>query len=1026
MTSGNLSLWNNALTLSGDLIIKPSCTMTVTRNINVGGKIDIWDTGSFNMSGNYSITTNNLYNSGLLNLPSGITGSLTVANTYLQYSTGQLALHGGSLIMNGAYTGAMYAFGGTSNMSGGILQVTNNGMQVGASGFTFTGGTIKVGWAFAANNPSSFQANNGTLEMIGSLAATIGLGTGNYLPNLIINKTGSSGYINLMTDLTVKQNLTVSDGKIYCNHHILTLTRDLTISAAGTLYANNSDDVINIGGKWNNQGTSSNFSEGSGLVKFVNIANNTKQIDSNETFNNLIIDTSGWYVFVVAGKTITVSGNLDINSGRLQPKENTILNVSGNLSISGTSSYLDIDVRQTTHAFTVFVHGTCSVNGGYLRLSSINGNANNNFFTVDGDLTLTGGELYTNRVTSAVHGNFTTTSATNVEIWSGTLVNDAPYTGTWQLINCSWTTWGSVVEFTNKGLQFISGSDPNFNSNTNIRLGRGLYALTSGVLTEGSVTFEFIGNIQANINLGGDNVIPSMKISKTSAAVVLSTNAVVKDDLTIQSGSFNSNNYTLRLGGSWINNVGSSGYSSGTSEIIFDTYNTGKVITGDQTFHKLSISHTVTSREISFSSSNSSILNNLEINGGYLGIGNTATIQVNGNVSIAQDAELGLDGFQGTNYFHFNWGWGGYADGYFYLNNLNPGGANYNNYQTALLYLGPTAKGFLNGTVLSGGSPLAGAQVSLSDPLRSLLTDASGAYSLSPLDVGSYQLTAFKPGYRPQTYTVTVSSEQSTIRDFDLHYDLDPPSNVLAVRNGNSISLSWEAASQSIASEWISWADAAYSHALGPESAMATDIAQRWTQTDLLPYQGGTLTKVNIFPCYGNCVYTVKVWSGGNSSNPGTPVFSQVLQNPVLGQWNTVTLPTPVPVPAGGELWIGYHFNTPGGMPIGCDYGPTNIGTGNMINYMGNWITADLLNLQGNILIQGYIEYPSPLGAITGYKVHASDEPYFTPSGANLLGSTAGTSFLDTQAPALGQRRFYSVLTAAGNRTSIFDYVDSE
>jgi hypothetical protein len=36
------------------------------------------------------------------------------------------------------------------------------------------------------------------------------------------------------------------------------------------------------------------------------------------------------------------------------------------------------------------------------------------------------------------------------------------------------------------------------------------------------------------------------------------------------------------------------------------------------------------------------------------------------------------DGYQGTDYFHFNWGWGGSSDGYFYLDNLTPGGSNFN------------------------------------------------------------------------------------------------------------------------------------------------------------------------------------------------------------------------------------------------------------------------------------------------------------------------------------------------------------
>lgn len=36
------------------------------------------------------------------------------------------------------------------------------------------------------------------------------------------------------------------------------------------------------------------------------------------------------------------------------------------------------------------------------------------------------------------------------------------------------------------------------------------------------------------------------------------------------------------------------------------------------------------------------------------------------------------DGYQTDEYFHFNWGWSGSYDGYFYLNNLNPGGSNFN------------------------------------------------------------------------------------------------------------------------------------------------------------------------------------------------------------------------------------------------------------------------------------------------------------------------------------------------------------
>lgn len=44
-----------------------------------------------------------------------------------------------------------------------------------------------------------------------------------------------------------------------------------------------------------------------------------------------------------------------------------------------------------------------------------------------------------------------------------------------------------------------------------------------------------------------------------------------------------------------------------------------------------------------------------------------------------------FDGYQGTDHFHINWGWGGAYNGYFYVNNLKPGGSNYTNSQQAVV-----------------------------------------------------------------------------------------------------------------------------------------------------------------------------------------------------------------------------------------------------------------------------------------------------------------------------------------------------
>ncbi len=52
------------------------------------------------------------------------------------------------------------------------------------------------------------------------------------------------------------------------------------------------------------------------------------------------------------------------------------------------------------------------------------------------------------------------------------------------------------------------------------------------------------------------------------------------------------------------------------------------------------------------------------------------------------------DGYNNSNKFHFNWGWSGYYNGYFSLNNLNPGGSNFSYGQQAIFYMEPAGEAF--------------------------------------------------------------------------------------------------------------------------------------------------------------------------------------------------------------------------------------------------------------------------------------------------------------------------------------------
>ncbi|MFH1119470.1 MAG: C10 family peptidase [Bacteroidota bacterium] len=76
-----------------------------------------------------------------------------------------------------------------------------------------------------------------------------------------------------------------------------------------------------------------------------------------------------------------------------------------------------------------------------------------------------------------------------------------------------------------------------------------------------------------------------------------------------------------------------------------------------------------------------------------------------------------VDGYQGEDYFHFNWGWSGSYNGYFYLNNLNPGGNNFTEGQGAIVNFipgnnypyycnGVTTLTRHNGTLEDGSGPV--------------------------------------------------------------------------------------------------------------------------------------------------------------------------------------------------------------------------------------------------------------------------------------------------------------------------------
>lgn len=267
------------------------------------------------------------------------------------------------------------------------------------------------------------------------------------------------------------------------------------------------------------------------------------------------------------------------------------------------------------------------------------------------------------------------------------------------------------------------------------------------------------------------------------------------------------------------------------------------------------------------------------------------------------------------------------------------------------------------------------------------------SYDDNNLGTGTYiyKLTALYSNGCESDYSNPVTVEVT-------EPDCPAPLNLTGSQTGaGRVSLSWERPPVSGESQWITYSGEE-EEAIGTNNVADFDIAQRFTPADFyqLGLIEGALTKVQFFPNYEDCEYSVRVWVGGNASGPGQMVVDQVIPSFTNQTWNEVILETPVPLNAAQELWIGIRCNTNGGRPAGCDAGPAIDGKGNMICWQGVWQTLLTVNpsLNYNWCIKGYMDVNEgqlkSVKSLNGYKVFRN---------GTLLGTVTETEYIDLNAP---------------------------
>jgi hypothetical protein len=158
------------------------------------------------------------------------------------------------------------------------------------------------------------------------------------------------------------------------------------------------------------------------------------------------------------------------------------------------------------------------------------------------------------------------------------------------------------------------------------------------------------------------------------------------------------------------------------------------------------------------------------------------------------------------------------------------------------------------------------------------------------------------------------------------------PASVFA---GEDIELSWDAPGSG---EYIQWdAGVNNGNGIGLTSGGTFSCASHWAPSDLTPYDGYTLSKVQFFP-YGDpaATFVIKVWTGAAGT---TLVSTQTVTSYNVDEWNEVVLTTPVLINATTDLWFGYDVTHGAGtFPAGTDDGPAVGGKGDMISTGTGWV----------------------------------------------------------------------------------------
>ena len=430
-------------------------------------------------------------------------------------------------------------------------------------------------------------------------------------------------------------------------------------------------------------------------------------------------------------------------------------------------------------------------------------------------------------------------------------------------------------------------------------------------------------------------------------------------------------------------------------------------------------------------------------------------IEYNGSGSGGGHAFV-CDGYDSSNYFHFNWGWSGSNDGFYSLSNLVPGsggsgGGSYNFTQSQSAVIGIEPKDCTASTptnfnvtiegrnaILTWNAVANAASYSIYRDGLLIANTTNTNYTDSNLSYGTY---AYYIKSRDTNGAASAPTSTITVA-------IEPvPTNLTVTQNGNGAVLNWsepEWCLPSTDNEVLTYGDGSYSGRFGAGTAGSMYIYFGHKYPASMLEANKAIYKVSFYATEAGAFQLFIYTATANNSRPQTQIYNQSITASTTG-WIDIVISDPIEIDPTKDLWVFIYDPEAKAYPMGfnstvvtngnyCSWDPynptTSVNTQNVLFLIRTCITdgSFFYNLyDNNTSIASNISGTSyTLSSITNNTAHQYTlKTIFNNSvttASNMAGLTIGNASLNSLTMAANDKMTItenSKLTVSGTLSDV-------